>query len=367
MVITPVIVGRISIGEVVEKDGKTYPKKSDEFHITSNTQINRKWVDHPAGAEAKHTAGSEKLRAIPVRIMFDTPENNFRSGYACFNNKGRQICGATGPIAIRVQPNVSKVEVECPSPDFCEFGKANRCKQYARLFIALESEFKKDPLAGFAFRTTGYNSVNALTARINYYHALTNGTIAGMPLTLVLRSKSTAASMRQAIFYADLEPRESLTDSVLEARNYHAHCAESGINLPALEKMVSACFSGSPYIEVEDDSEIVVEEFYPANNADSGDQFEHQSSHIDHKFYEENSGYSNEAVSDKDSIDMPESNALIDIKKRINALEDIKVIPALRVWIQNHRDLPSEFEKKVAFNALSSRESYLNQPLKQVA
>ena len=44
LAITPPIVGRISIGKVVEKNGKRLPEKDDQFTITSLVQNKDGWL-----------------------------------------------------------------------------------------------------------------------------------------------------------------------------------------------------------------------------------------------------------------------------------------------------------------------------------
>ena len=47
LAITPPVLGRISIGKVVEKNGKRLPEKDDQFTITSQIQGKEGWVKHP--------------------------------------------------------------------------------------------------------------------------------------------------------------------------------------------------------------------------------------------------------------------------------------------------------------------------------
>lgn len=47
LALTPPVVGRISIGKVVEKNGKRLPEKDDEFTITSQVQGRDGWIHHP--------------------------------------------------------------------------------------------------------------------------------------------------------------------------------------------------------------------------------------------------------------------------------------------------------------------------------
>jgi len=47
LAITPPILGRISIGKIVEKNGKCVLEKDDQFMITSQIQSKDGWVKHP--------------------------------------------------------------------------------------------------------------------------------------------------------------------------------------------------------------------------------------------------------------------------------------------------------------------------------
>ena len=47
LAITPPVLGRISIGKVVEKNGKRLPEKDDAFTLTTQVQNKDGWVLHP--------------------------------------------------------------------------------------------------------------------------------------------------------------------------------------------------------------------------------------------------------------------------------------------------------------------------------
>lgn len=47
LALTPPVIGRISIGKVVEKNGKRLPEKDDEFTLTSQVQGRDGWINHP--------------------------------------------------------------------------------------------------------------------------------------------------------------------------------------------------------------------------------------------------------------------------------------------------------------------------------
>ena len=96
LTITPPVLGRISIGRVIQKDGKRLPAKDDQFTITSQVQNKDGWVNHPL--DEKLRANNEgKLRQIPVRMLFNDPELNLRAEYTLFDRQtGRPLCVGDG-------------------------------------------------------------------------------------------------------------------------------------------------------------------------------------------------------------------------------------------------------------------------------
>ena len=64
--ITPPVVGRISIGRVVERNGMRLPEKDDQFTLTSQVQNRDGWLLHPLDESLRQQAGG-KLRSLPVR------------------------------------------------------------------------------------------------------------------------------------------------------------------------------------------------------------------------------------------------------------------------------------------------------------
>ena len=89
LAITPPVLGRISIGRVVEKNGKRLPEKDDQFTITSQVQTRDGWLLHPLNDDLRQEQEG-KLRSIPIRLLFNEPELNFRADYSLFDrNTGR--------------------------------------------------------------------------------------------------------------------------------------------------------------------------------------------------------------------------------------------------------------------------------------
>ena len=96
LAITPPVLGRISIGKVIEKNGKRLPEKDDQFTITSQVQGRDGWLLHPLNDELRK-APEEKLRSIPIRLLFNEPDLNFRAEYSLFDRTtGRPLCVGNG-------------------------------------------------------------------------------------------------------------------------------------------------------------------------------------------------------------------------------------------------------------------------------
>jgi len=272
LAITPPIIGRISIGRVVERNGKRLPEKDDEFTITSQVQTMGGWVSHPLDAMLRKE--NSKLRSIPVRLLFNDPDLNLRANYTLFDRtSGRQICVGDGETCRRsVLKGVEALP--CPTPDGCDISIGN-CKPFGRLYVRLGED---DELGCFIFRTTGYNSIRTLTARLRYFHAVSGGLLAAMPLELRLRGKSTTQSYRAPIYYVDLVNRAgiSLAETISSARETAAAQAASGFEQGALDEAAKQGFAGSAFEESAEDGLEVVEEFYPdqlainANEASPG-------------------------------------------------------------------------------------------------
>lgn len=261
LVITPPVLGRISIGRIVEKNGKRLPEKDNQFTITSQVQTYDGWLLHPLNEELRKDNGG-RLQHIPIRLLFNEPELNFRANYSLFDrNTGRPLCVGNGETCKR-QTEHGIQSLPCPSPDACPLAKGNACKPYARLNVLIGDD---DSMGSFVFRTTGFNSIRTLTARLNYFKAVSNNLLSCLPLELRLRGKSTRQSRGTPIFYADITLRESMSmeESLLSAKQLSEERQLCGFNQAALDSVASLGFSNGAFEEDEDDVSAIVEEFYP--------------------------------------------------------------------------------------------------------
>lgn len=261
LALTPPVLGRISIGKVTEKNGKRLPEKDDQFTLTSQIQGREGWLLHPLNDELRQ-GKEDKLRSIPIRLLFNEPELNFRADYTLFDRQsGRPVCVGNGETCKRVAQEGMQ-SLPCPSPDACPLAKGGACKPYGRLNVVIGDE---DPLGSFVFRTTGFNSIRTLTARLHYFQAISGNRLACLPLEIRLRGKSTRQSHGTPIFYVDLTLRSDMgmEEALLSAKQLDAARLASGFNQAALDAAARHGLSNGAFEDSEEDGGAVMEEFYP--------------------------------------------------------------------------------------------------------
>ena len=261
LAITPPVLGRISIGKVVEKNGKRLPEKDDQFTITSQVQSRDGWLMHPLNEELRNGQDG-KLRSIPIRLLFNEPDLNFRADYSLFDrNSGRPLCVGNGETCKRLTKDGIQ-SLPCPSPDCCSLAQGNACKPYGRLNVVIGDD---DPLGSFVFRTTGFNSIRTLAARLQYFSAISGNRLACLPLELRLRGKSTRQSHGTPIFYVDITVRSGLSmeDALREAQQLEETRQAAGFDQHALDHAARQGFNNGAFEDSEEDTGAIVEEFFP--------------------------------------------------------------------------------------------------------
>ena len=269
LALTPPVIGRISIGKVVERNGKRLPEKDDEFTLTSQVQGRDGWINHPLDEQLRKDKNT-KLRSIPVRLLFDDPDLSLRAHYTVFDrDTGRPLCVGDGETCKR--STISGMQsYPCPAPPSCPLAEGGRCKPYGRLHVRIDvDEAGSDELGSFVLRTTGFNSIRTLSARLRYFHALSGGLLSALPLELRLRGKSTRQSHGSPIYYVDLTLRGdgSLVDAIARARLAWQERKAAGVDQAALDEAARQGLALGAFEESDEDGMAVVEEFYPAHDA----------------------------------------------------------------------------------------------------
>ncbi|MFN4186553.1 MAG: hydrolase or metal-binding protein, partial [Acinetobacter johnsonii] len=209
---------------------------------------------------------NQKLRSIPVRMIFNDPDLNLRAEYTLFDRQtGRPVCVGNGETCQRLT-NQGVEQHPCPSPDLCPLAQGGNCKPYGRLHVNLD---ESDEFGTFIFRTTGFNSIRTLAARLSYYHAASNGLLSCLPLQLILRGKSTTQSYRQPVYYVDLTLREgiSLNEAIMQAKQIDEQSKQAGFYQEALDFTARKGFgNGRMGVDMEEGLEVIEEFDQPIEN-----------------------------------------------------------------------------------------------------
>ncbi|MCZ8061766.1 hydrolase or metal-binding protein [Silanimonas sp.] len=270
LAITPPVIGRISIGRVVERNGKRLPEKDDQFTLTTQVQTREGWTLHPFDEQLRRASDGQKLRSIPVRMLFNDPDLNLRADYSLFDRAtGRPRCVGNGESCRRMgEGGVERLP--CPGPDACAFAMGE-CKAYARLNVLI-GDGEDDAMGTFVLRTTSFNTIRTLVARLQYFSAVSGGRLSCMPLELKLRGKSTTLSHRSAIFYVDLVVRSGMTleAAIKIAQERDEQRRAAGFDQAALDEAARLGFANGAFEDLAEDVPAVVEEFFPTEQAVTG-------------------------------------------------------------------------------------------------
>lgn len=249
------LVGRVTMGELVrDSDGsKPRPVKHDYFRITSQAKAKGAWVSHPIEAQIK-TDEEKKLRVIPIKVLFDNPDLSISESYVAFDEKGRQLCRGNGEKANCIAPNGKREEIVCLGPDHCQAYCGSRCSLLGRFHFSISTD-EKPCFEAFALRTSGYNSIRAIRAKLELFAAAFGG-LQGLPLKLVLRAKSSKASYGANFYYADIELGCEFWDGSKLVKEFKDKAADAGVNLEAMENAYAKLSEGNVQETVDDVEEL---------------------------------------------------------------------------------------------------------------
>ena len=128
----------------------------------------------------------------------------------------------------------------------------------SRAYFQIEGQ--EDELGVFILRTTSFNSLNYLGTRLAQLAGLTGGRLAGMPMMLVMESKTTTQSCRTPIYFADLvtRPGMKLIEAIQKANEYQKAMTDAGLSLEGMEEALRAGLANSDFAdEIEDMDEWI--------------------------------------------------------------------------------------------------------------
>jgi hypothetical protein len=259
----PTELGKIKIGGLGEErrtaNNKTMrlPEKYDHFQVTGRSR------DSATGNfkrdEAVHSQVGDSPTRLDVRLMFDTPEENFHSEFVRYDGRSK-VWECDGETATNLNSGRS-------GPCQRDTAKSCKCKPYSRLAVILEAA---PDFGGFyVFRTTSWESTQNLQTNLLMLHE-TFGSLRGLPLQLVLYEATDVLpdGGTSRSWKVGLVLRASFEEAARAALEHHKHhqLARSRIKLLAsgvAEEMAKA--------DVLEEEEIAAEFFHDADAADAVD------------------------------------------------------------------------------------------------
>ncbi len=262
--------GRIKIGEKGEMktsaQGKEFalPKNLDHIVVTTMQRDAAGRLMPDTDLMAQINPGGGKLVEIPIRLLYDDIDLNFFTRYACYKGN-RCWCSGDGEEASRLVGANGKYE-PCPCP--CErqepmYQGQDKCKTLGTLSVLIEGVNRVGGV--WSFRTTSFNSVNAILSSMALIKAITGGPLSGIPLMLVLSPKTVTiptTGKPMVVFVMSIEyrgPESELAELGYErARQRVEHKIRMDLIEESARKLLVA-----PHQEPTDAQVETAEEFYP--------------------------------------------------------------------------------------------------------
>ena len=140
LAITPPVIGRISIGHLVQKGEKWVPEKDDSFTLTTQVQGATAGCCIPcisSTASRRLTASSEPSRCGCCSM---TAELNLRAEYSAFDRSSGRRC--VSAMARRRDESPLKDWKRWPAPALTAARLPNKagCKLYGRLNVQIDGQ-----------------------------------------------------------------------------------------------------------------------------------------------------------------------------------------------------------------------------------
>jgi len=266
--------GKIKIGERGEtktsQGGKQFsqPRKLDHFVITTMQRDAAGRLMPDTALMGRINPEGKKLVEIPVRLLYDDLDLNFLTRYSCYVGN-RCWCSGDGEVAARLTGQNGKYqEVPCPCERQDPLYQGNdKCKSLGTLQVLIEGV---DRIGGvWKFRTTSWNTVNAILSSLALIKTITGGPLAGIPLVMVLSPKTVTiptTGQNMVVFVVSLEyrgPEKELAELGYELAKRRM---EHRVRMEAIEEQARKLLV-APHQEPPQDQEETAAEFFPEGAA----------------------------------------------------------------------------------------------------
>lgn len=271
--------GKIKIGRKgkLVRDKFRMPEKIDHFIVTTmdKDETDNYIVDESIMSKL------ENDKEIPVTLLYNDISLNFQSRFVCYRGMTR-YCSGDGESAMRLTKDNRYEEIICPC-ERCEptypgedsSGKG-KCKKTGCLSVLIRGA---EIVGGvWKYRTTGVNSVRAITASLLLIKDQTGGLLAGIPLSMIIRPKMTTNPIDgkpvkihivTLIYKGNPESLREIAYNIAEIEARHR------LKIGSVEEDVRRMLLSAPDEAVIGEDEIEhVEEFHPEDAAVVGIEHE---------------------------------------------------------------------------------------------
>lgn len=205
--------GHLRLGRKVQGQRSLYPEKSDHFIAD---------FESPEVTDTFHRIYGAEPKRVTIAFGADEAESIFPQYYKCYGSASGLKCKGDGETAGRANAQGEIEEVECPTPQHCDFAKQNGsngkpgCKQMASLQFFIKG---LPGIQVFQVNTTSFNSIVNINTGIELLQTVRRGrSIRGVWVDLCLVPQSAqAAGKAVTIFVLKLDIPVSLDNlSALE-------------------------------------------------------------------------------------------------------------------------------------------------------
>lgn len=198
---------------------------------------------HPIQAKLVDGNSAEaKLRSIPVRLLFDKPENSLNARYEAFDPQlNRLVCAGDGEKRVRANHAEGKAEEgDCEGPDTCAFANNGNHNCALRVRLAVQIDGQDDPLSVFEVQSSGIHTYRNFAAKLAMLHALAGKRLRGIPLELRMYERGSPAYDFKTFYVADLALRGTPEDALKATATMQG-------DLAGLEEAVEAMRKDAPF------------------------------------------------------------------------------------------------------------------------